>query len=91
MATEFSFELNSTEAQQPFTEQRLGFPPGNVFITVEDADIRFWYGGSTPTAASGHKLFIGVPISFTKTSEIVELRLISTGGIATVHATVGGV
>jgi len=28
-----------------------------VLVTVDDNDIRFWYDGSTPTAAEGHHLY----------------------------------
>lgn len=87
---EGTLDVSSTP-QQPFTRIKLGFQPGNLFITVEDVDVRFWYGGGAPSPADGHLLQTNQNATFRKTNEIENLQLVSTGGAAKVRYTVQGV
>lgn len=87
---DLTFDVNNTVAVQRFHRNVLGFVPGNLFLTVEDVSIRFWYGGITPTPASGHLLAPGSNITFRKTAEIENLKIIATTGTARIFATVGG-
>lgn len=89
-ALDLTFLINTGECVQPFKRELLGFQPGALLISVEDQNIRFWYGGQEPTADSGHLLQVGAFSSFQKTIEIENLRICSTGGLAKVSATVAG-
>jgi hypothetical protein len=90
MAVDMTFNVGTMTAVQPFRREILGFAPGSLLISVEGQDVRFWYGGGSPTTATGHKLVVGAFSRFVKTAEIEALKIISTAGTAIVSATVGG-
>lgn len=83
--------ITSTQFQQPFTEAAIGFLPGRLQFTVEDQNVRYWYGGRTPTPTEGHILFIGSSPVFLTTADIINMRIIAVTGTATLTYTVKGV
>lgn len=82
--------VTSTQHEQPFTEESLGFVPGSLYLSVEDQNIRFWYGGRVPTATEGHPVFANGGAVFNASGEITELRIIAMAGTAKVNYTVKG-
>lgn len=87
---EVTLQVPSSEAIQPFTKEKVGFEPGNVFFSVETQNVRYWYGGSEPSTISGHLILENQWISFSKSREVKELRIIAIAGTATIQATVEG-
>ena len=87
---EDQIEISGTVVR-PFTEEALGFCPGHLFITVESNNIRFFYGGKTPSTSYGHIGYSTGSYTFTKQREIENLRMISASGTAVIHYTVAGV
>lgn len=90
LSTDLTINVEAGVCQQPFKREFIGFQPGALLISVEDQNIRFWYGGQEPTADSGHLLQVGAFLRFQKTIEIENLKICSTGGVAKVSATVAG-
>jgi hypothetical protein len=84
------FQVTSTAIEQPFTEAQVGFLPGNVFITVENQNVRYRYGDADPTTTAGHLLVATAGAVFSKPREIINLKFISTSGTATIQFTVEG-
>lgn len=82
--------LVTTTPIQPFTRDKVGFIPGNIYLTVEAQNVRFRYGGGVPNATAGHLIFANTSLIFHKPSEIERLKLCSTTGTAIIHATVEG-
>lgn len=80
----------TTTPIQPFTREQVGFVPGNVYLSVEVQNVRYRYGGGTPSTTDGHLLFANTSLTFRKTSEIERLKLCSTTGTAIIQATVEG-
>jgi hypothetical protein len=87
---EGSLPITSTQVEQPFTRDRIGFIPGNLYLSVETASVRFRYGGESPTTGSGHLLAANSNAVFTKTSEIENLKLIAISTSAMIHYTIEG-
>jgi len=90
MPQDLIIDVNAATHVHPFRRETLGYAPGSLLLTVESSNIRFWYGGTTPTASSGHLLNAGGSLVFTKTAEIENLKMIATTGTARIYATVGG-
>ena len=88
---EDTIEVPADQCVQPFTEERLGFLPGNLYMTPSFGNVRFFYLGGDPDTQSGHRLTEGVPLAFLKTPQIIELRMISEAGTARVTVSVSGV
>ena len=87
---EDTINLTTSKVEQPFTAEALGFVPGHLFITVESANMRFWYGGKIPTSGEGHIGFANISYTFYKRQEIENLRMISQSGTSVVRYTVSG-
>jgi hypothetical protein len=83
-------DIGSTEAEQLFTVASLGFIPGSLYLSVEDQNIRFWYGGRAPLANEGHTVFVGGAITFGDPNDITNLKIIAATGTAKVNFTVKG-
>lgn len=50
-----------------------------ALISVEDADIRFWYDGNSPTISVGHLLLHNNMIGLEGQNNLRNLRIISAG------------
>ena len=85
---EGSITITSAGVQQPFTTGALGFTPVTLFVTLENAQIRFWYGGTVPTTTTGHPGYVNQAFTFTKTSHIENLQMIAEGSDAKINYTV---
>ena len=81
--------ISSTNAEQPFTEEAIGFVPGNVYISVETQNLRVWYDGRTPTATEGHPLYAGASYTF-YSPDVMNLKMIAETGTSTVTYTAKG-
>ena len=88
---DMNFTVSDTKALKPFTRELVGFIPGGLLLSPETQHIRFWYGGTTPTADSGHLIYAGGSARFTKTNEIENLQIIAVTGTAEIFATVSGI
>jgi len=62
------------------TLRAAGAPARLAIGVLEDADVRFCYDGSTPTATSGQLLKAGEPFVLEGESNLARLRFIRTGG-----------
>ncbi len=51
-----------------------------AFLTLETAQIRFYYDGTTPTNLLGHLLEVGQTLNLYNEDEIRNFRGIRTGG-----------
>ena len=58
-----------------------------VFLTVEGNNIRYWINGQDPTIVQGHIVYATGNLYLNDPKAIRELRMISTGGNATVMVT----
>lgn len=82
--------VTNTEAQQPFTEQALGFVAGNVYLSVETQNIRVWYDNKRiPTSTDGHPLYAGGGYTFYG-QDAAGLKMIAVTGTAKVTYTAKG-
>lgn len=53
-------------------------------VTCETATVRFWLGGTTPTATTGHMLYPGDVLKLNSHSQIVDVRFIRVTGTSSV-------
>lgn len=82
--------VNATQAQQPFTEEEVGFVPGSLTMHVEDQNVRFWVSGRTPTPTEGLRIFATGGAILTSAGEIMNLKIISETGTAKVNYSIKG-
>lgn len=65
----------------PTSGDYIGIGCREAFITCEDADIRFWLSGSTPTASLGHMLKKGESLTIENYDDIANFLAIRDNAI----------
>lgn len=53
-----------------------------VFLTLETAQVRFYFCGKTPTSSSGHLYDVGQPLLFKNREALKNLKFIRTGSVS---------
>ena len=58
--------------------EAVGFTPNTMFMTIDGGDIRYTYSpDQIPTTVHGHQLLDGSFITFSKTSHILNFRMVA--------------
>ena len=65
----------------------LGFSPSAMFLSVENADLRVSYDGSSPTPTDGHRLYDSQTFTISKPAHIRNFKMCTVTGIAKVNVT----
>ncbi len=74
-----------------FTADTIGKNRAFAFVTVEDAAVRYWPDGTTPTATDGHALEPGDWLRLDNQAQLQKVEFISRdGGTARVICSFGG-
>ena len=73
--TSVSGTIGSTAAHIDSITGRQG-----AFITIEDAPVRYWYDGATPTQYTGHLLLPGQSLEINHPTCLANLLLVSADG-----------
>jgi hypothetical protein len=73
--------LTVTNSATPLTVATYAASPGATWavITVEDANLRWWASGATPTTTQGHLAQPGDVITLSDPNEIRRFRAIRAG------------
>ena len=72
----------------PTSGDYINVPCREVFVTCEDADIRFWLSGTSPTASLGHLLRAGESLTIKHQSDISNFLAIKDDAVdANIFAT----
>ena len=85
-ATRYSFDdemltVGATViALTPAKINPTGIRTESVFITVEDASIRYWASGNTPTSNEGHLVLVGSSLELHGHSNLSNFKAIRASG-----------
>lgn len=71
----------------PVSGDYINIPCREAFITVEDADVRFWLTGTNPTAANGHLLKAGESLTIEEYDDISNFKAIAASSNASIFVT----
>lgn len=82
--------ITSSEAVTPFLRQQVGFLPGNAFVSLESANVRYRYGGAVPSDVDGHLFYADTSLNFGSSVDIEKITFIATGSNAVLQFTVKG-